>query len=162
MPIFNQVKKELNLPSKIVIPPYFKKDRIYKLYGDLSDFEVTHSSHSAIYQSDFAFVCSGTATLEASLIGTPFVLTYIAKPFDYFIGKKILRLKIEYAGLSNIFSNYFQNRPMHPELIQDRVTVKNMIDTFHNFNREQFILDSKALRKYLKQGSSRRVATIIN
>lgn len=30
-------------------------------------------------KSEFAFVCSGTATLEAALVGVPFVLAYKAK-----------------------------------------------------------------------------------
>jgi lipid-A-disaccharide synthase len=161
MPIFRQVRERFDIPAKIVIPPYFTKSSISEIYGDLNSFEITDSPHRAIYESDFAFICSGTATLEASLIGTPFILTYVAKPFDYFIGKKILRLDIQYAGLANIFSNHFQGRPMHEEFIQDDVTVKNIINSFHSFDREQFIEDSKALRSYLSKGSSRRVAEII-
>ena len=30
-------------------------------------------------KAEYAFICSGTATLEAALIGTPFTLSYIAK-----------------------------------------------------------------------------------
>ncbi len=44
MPIFHKLRKELNLPSKIVIPPYFDKNSINNLYGDLSGFEITHNS----------------------------------------------------------------------------------------------------------------------
>jgi lipid-A-disaccharide synthase len=161
MPIYHQIKEKLKLPAKIVLPPYFDAKTIKELYGDLSDFEITHDAHQAIYQSDFGFICSGTATLEASLIGTPFLLSYIAKPFDYFVGKKILRLNIEYAGLANIFSNHFQNRPMHPEFIQDEVNVDNLLKGFYSIDKEQFLEDSKALRDYLGQGASRRVAQII-
>jgi lipid-A-disaccharide synthase len=162
MPIFQQLEKEIKRPAKIVIPPYFDSKTIKELYGDLSDFEIVADAHRAIFDSDFGFICSGTATLEASLIGTPFVLSYIAKPFDYFIGKKILRLNIEYAGLANIFSKDFQDRAMHKELIQDRVTVDNLLEAFYSTDREQFIKDSKALREYLSRGSAREVAGIIS
>jgi lipid-A-disaccharide synthase len=161
MPIYHQLKRELKLPAKIVIPPYFDLATIKDLYGDLSDFEITHNAHKAIFQSDFGFICSGTATLEASLIGTPFVLNYIAKPFDYFIGKKILRLNIEYAGLANIFSKDFQNRPMHKELIQEEVNLENLLKSFYEIDSKRFLEDSKALRSYLKHGSSKEVAKII-
>ncbi len=161
MPIYHQVRAKLNLPAKIVIPPFFDKTTIKELYGNLSDFEITHNAQKAIYESDFGFICSGTATLESAIIGTPFVLTYIAKPFDYFVGKKILRLNIEYAGLANIFSIDFQNRPMHPEFIQDEVNVENLLNSFSKVDRELFFKDSLALRDYLKRGSSKRVAKII-
>ncbi len=112
-----------------------------------------------LLEADFAFICSGTATLEASLIGTPFVLTYIAKPLDYYIASKLV--KLDYIGLANIMFSKFKNRALHPELIQEEVNAKNLLKAFAEYDRGGFLEDSKALREYLEHGSSKRVAKII-
>jgi lipid-A-disaccharide synthase len=94
-PIYRELVKVLpNLKEAIlIVPSTFSLKEINKLYGDTSLFIISRDTHKSLYKSDFAFICSGTATLEASLIGTPFVLTYIAKKLDYFIAKNILKIK---------------------------------------------------------------------
>jgi len=159
MPIFAEVQKKLNVESTIVIPEHFCKEDIKELYGNLSGFKIAHDAHKTLIDADFAFICSGTATLEASLIGIPFVLSYIAKPLDYFIASKLV--KLEYIGLGNIMFSKFQNRALHPEFIQDNVTVENLIKAYREYDRSRFLSDSKTLRAYLKHGSSKTVAKII-
>jgi lipid-A-disaccharide synthase len=159
MPIYRQVRAELDVEATIVIPKYFSKEDVNELYGDLSNFKIRHNAHSELYHADFAFICSGTATLEASLIGTPFILTYIAKPLDYFIAKQFV--KIEYVGLANIMFNKMSAKTMHPEFVQEDVTVENLLHAYENYNRENFLDDSKILRKYLQNGSSKNVAKIV-
>ena len=159
MPIFKEVVHNLEIEATLVIPKHFSKADIEELYGNLSQFKVTHDAHEELYKADFAFICSGTATLEAALIGTPFVLSYIAKPLDYFIASRLV--KLDYIGLSNIMFSQFQGRALHPEYIQEDVTAKNLIEAYKSFQREQFLQDSKALRAYLQHGSSARVAQIL-
>ncbi|MEA2100265.1 MAG: lipid-A-disaccharide synthase [Campylobacterota bacterium] len=159
MPIFHEVRAKLDVKAVIAIPEYFTQDECDKIYGDLSHFEIVYDSHKAIYEADFAFICSGTATLESAIIGTPFILSYIAKPLDYFIASKFV--KIEYIGLSNIMFSKFNKREIHPEFIQEDVTADNLLDSYHNYNRDNFLDDSKALREYLQNGSSKNVAMII-
>lgn len=159
MPIFREVRKRIDKPAVIVIPDLFDEERIEELYGDLSDFERSSDAHKTLYTSDFAFICSGTATLEASLIGIPFVLSYIAKPFDYFIGN--LLLDLEYAGLGNIMFTQFSDHPLHPEFIQDEVSVEALLDAYGHYDTQRYFKDSQALRGYLRHGSSARVAEII-
>jgi len=102
MPIFQELRQELHTIKKatVIIPEYFSQEDIEELYGDLSDFEVVHNAHKTLYKADFAFICSGTATLEAALIGTPFILSYIANSIDYFIGSRVV--KLSHVGLANI------------------------------------------------------------
>ncbi len=159
MPIYKEVRKQLNSKAIIIIPKIFTKDEISELYGDLSDFEIKHNAHEELLNADFAFICSGTATLEASIIGIPFILSYIAKPFDYFIGR--LLVKLEYAGLGNLMFLDYKGRTIHPEFIQDDVTVPNLLKAYNEYNRDSFLEDSKELRAYLKGGSSKNVAKII-
>jgi len=159
MPVFKEVQKKLNLNATIIIPKHFNKEDIQELYGNLSDFRIANDAHKTLLESDFAFICSGTATLEASLIGIPFILSYIAKPLDYFIASRLV--KLSHIGLSNIMFTQFNDRELHPEFIQDDVTADNLIKAYKEYDRYKFLNDSKALRAYLKHGSSKTVASII-
>jgi len=159
MPIFKEVVKKLNIEATIIIPKYFTKEDINELYGNLAGFKTAHDAHKTLYEADFAFICSGTATLEAALIGTPFVLSYIAKPLDYFIASKLV--KLSHIGLSNIMFTQFNKRDLHPELIQEEVTADNLIKAYEDYDRSKFLDDSKSLRAYLEHGSSKTVASVI-
>ncbi|QOP41099.1 lipid-A-disaccharide synthase [Sulfurimonas marina] len=159
MPIFREVIAELNIPATLVIPKHFSQEEVKELYGDLSDITVSHDTHTTLHDVDFAFICSGTATLEASLIGTPFILVYKAKALDYFIGSRLV--KLDYVGLGNILLQKYNNTSLHPEFLQDEVTKENLLESFHNYKRDNFLQNSKLLREYLGHGSSKRVAQII-
>ncbi len=160
LPIYKEISKLIDKKSILIIPPHFTKKHIDELYGDISAFTITKNTYQTLEDVDFAFICSGTATLEASLIGTPFVLSYIAKSFDYFIVKNLL--KVKYIGLANIFFEKMGRKPMHKELIQDEVTVENLMNEYLTMNKDNFLVNSNLLRKYLDHGSSKNVANIIN
>lgn len=66
--------------------------------------------------ADFAIVASGTATLEAAIIGTPFVIAYKTNPLTAFIARKVARFK--YLGLVNILAG----KEVAPEFLQEDVT----------------------------------------
>ena len=159
MPVFKEVRKKLNINATIIIPKHFTDKEIKELYGSLTGFKISNNPYETLYNADFAFICSGTATLEAALIGIPFVLSYIAKSFDYFIASRLV--KLDYIGLSNIMFTKFNDRDLHPEFIQKDVTADNLIKAFKEFDRSTFLNDSKALRTYLKHGSSKTVASIL-
>jgi len=159
MPIFREVVKKLDIEATLIIPKHFSKADINELYGNLSEFKTVHDAHKTLYEADFAFICSGTATLESALIGTPFVLSYIAKPLDYFIASRLV--KLSHIGLGNIMFAKFKGRDLHPELIQKDVTAENLIKIYKEYDRDKFLNDSKALRNYLQHGSSKTVAKIL-
>ncbi len=160
MPVFkNLAKKIKDKKLVLIIPEKFDDEYIKKTYGDLSLFTISKKSHKTLQEAEFAFICSGTATLEAALIGTPFVLSYIAKGFDYFIGSRII--KISYIGLANIFFDKMNKPIIHKEFLQEEVTVDALFDEYKNMNRDLFFKNSKLLRDYLKNGSSQNVANII-
>jgi len=160
MPLFSELRKSLHVKrASVIIPHYFSQDEIAKLYGNLDGFEIVHDAHKTLYEADFAFICSGTATLEAALIGTPFVLAYKAKPLDYFIGSRLV--KLSHVGLANIMFQKYKHQEIHPEFLQDDVTVQNLLEAYKHYNREDFITNSQELRAYLQHGSSKRVAQII-
>lgn len=149
----------LTCQALLVIPSHFTSEQINELYGDISTFEITHEAHVSLADSDFAFICSGTATLEAALIGTPFILTYIAKKLDYAIAKRLV--KLDYVGLGNILFSHKHHRPLHPELLQNEVNAQNLYNAYIEMDKKAFFRDAKELRVLLKHGSARRVSEII-
>jgi lipid-A-disaccharide synthase len=157
IPIYKQIIKQLeNKEFILIIPPHFNDEYIKEVYGNISEFTVSRDTYDTLENVEFAFICSGTATLEASLIGTPFVLNYIASKIDYFIASKIV--KIKYIGLANIFFEQMGKKPIHKEFVQDDVTIKNLLDSYHNIDKKSFLENSKTLRQYLQHGSSKTVA----
>ncbi len=160
LPIFKEVRNTLlEKKALLIIPATFTEQKIKDLYGDISMFEVSKETHSALAQSEFAFICSGTATLEAALIGTPFTLSYIAKKVDFFIGTKLLH--ITQVGLANIILTHYNQTTLHNELLQDEVTVDNLLKEYYNTDRKIFAQKAEELRTYLGHGSSQNVAKII-
>jgi len=159
MGIFKEVRTRIECQAMLVIPSHFTAEKIAELYGDTSAFTITHDAHTTLSQSDFAFICSGTATLEACLIRTPFVLVYIAKKLDYIIGRALI--KLDFAGLGNLLFMHQFGKSLHPELIQNAVTPENLYNSYIQMDREKFFNDAGALRSLLKEGSARRVSEII-
>ncbi len=160
LPVFKEVRKKLSDKKAIlIIPSSFSQEKIANLYGDISMFNISKDTHTALAQSEFAFICSGTATLEAALIGTPFTLSYIAKKVDFFIGTKLLGIK--QLGLANIILKNHNHTTLHNEILQENVTVDNLLKEYYNTDRKIFADKANELRAYLDHGSSENVAKII-
>ena len=77
---------------------------------------VTGDTYDAIRYSRAAIVASGTATLEAALLGTPEVVVYRIGRATWFLGKFLLKIRM--FGLVNIILG----EEVVPELYQDRLT----------------------------------------
>ena len=77
------------------------------------------SSH-VIAASDLVLVASGTATLQAALVGTPMVIVYRTSSLTYQIGKRLVT--IPYIGLVNVLSE----KELVPEILQERATANNI------------------------------------
>ena len=76
---------------------------------------VSRDPNGVMAASDILFIASGTATLQAAIIGTPMVIAYKLPWFTYLLARLLVRGSI---GLANIVAG----RPFIPELIQHRVT----------------------------------------
>ncbi len=71
-------------------------------------------------QLDFAFTCSGTATLENALLGVPMAVAYRMPKLTFEIAKRVV--KTPYISLVNILLK----RPAVKELIQEKATVDDL------------------------------------
>jgi len=74
------------------------------------------SSRDILANSDFAFVKSGTSSLEAALVGIPFLITYKISPLSWWIGSMLIRSPMK--GLANLIAGEM----IVPELYQDKAT----------------------------------------
>jgi lipid-A-disaccharide synthase len=82
--------------------------------------------YELVKSMDFAYVASGTATLETALIGTPFFLLYKASWSTYFLGKRLI--KVPYLGLVNLLADTrvipeFIQQDAHPETLAHEAKV---------------------------------------
>jgi len=160
LPVFKEVVEKLKTKKALlIIPKSFSDEKINTLYGDISEFLIERDTHVALKKSEFAFICSGTATLEAALIGTPFTLAYIAKKVDFFIGTKILGIK--QVGLANIILTHHNNSTLHNELLQEDVTVENLLKEYHEIDQTIFAIKAQELKNYLGHGSAKNIIKVL-
>ena len=159
MPIYHALKEKHKEEAILVIPPHFNDEEIADLYGDISDYTVIKNTHEALLQADFAYVCSGTATLECSLIGTPMVLVFVANRLEYWIGRRFVKLK--HVGLANIIFDFQDKEEMHTELLQEEVNVETMYKVYETIDKDKFLERSIELREELGRSRLKDVAEII-
>ena len=66
-------------------------------------------------------VASGTATVEAALIGNPFVVVYRVSPLTYEIARRVV--KVPFVAMANLIAG----KLVVPELIQTEFTAANIV-----------------------------------
>lgn len=110
---------------------------------------------------DFALVASGTATLETSLIGTPFFLLYKASWSTYLLGKHLI--KVPYLGLVNLLADdkvvpEFIQHDAHPRTIAHEARYFLQTPELQQKMREEF---RQVREKLGEKGASVRAANEI-
>ncbi len=109
----------------------------------------------------FLVVTSGTATLEAAYLGTPFIICYKISKISFAIGKRLV--KIKRIGLPNIVLE----KDLIPELIQDEANPSNIYGQIRTFldepSKYAYIQDELSRIKQMlgTKSASREVANII-
>ena len=89
---------------------YFEK------FKEVYNFKVIKgTTYDLLKHAKFAIIKSGTSTLEAGIIGTPFIVVYKTNILTYWIGRSLI--KIKNIALANIVAE----EKIVPELIQDEV-----------------------------------------
>lgn len=77
-------------------------------------------SYDVMNSCDMLIIASGSATLEAGIIGCPMVIVYKLNPLTYFLAKLLVNVPL--VGLVNIVAE----EQVVPELIQNKVTAENI------------------------------------
>jgi lipid-A-disaccharide synthase len=83
---------------------------------------IQHLTHEVMKYAEFAFVTSGTATLETACVGTPMVVVYKTSAITYWIARLVV--KIKNIALVNIVAG----KTIVPEMIQGDATVDKLVN----------------------------------
>jgi lipid-A-disaccharide synthase len=75
----------------------------------------------ALHHARAAIVASGTATVEAAMMATPFVMVYRVSSLTYTLGKP--RIKVPYFAMVNLIAA----EKIVPELVQDDFTAERVV-----------------------------------
>lgn len=106
----------------VAVAPNLSKEEYTGLVPAESNMTyIQHATHDVMHHAVFAFVTSGTATLETACSGTPMVVVYKTSPITYWIARLVVRIKN--IALVNIVAG----KTVVPELIQGQVTVDNLV-----------------------------------
>ena len=157
MPIFKELAANIK-ENKILVVPEIYKNRISEIYGNVEEFDIIFNTKEALLKSDFAYICSGTATLEAAIIGTPFVLMYKAREIEYLIAKSFV--KLNFVGLANIIFEKENLGEFHKEYLQ-KFDKEELINDYKKSSLTEFRQKSKKIRNILKYGSAENIIKII-
>jgi lipid-A-disaccharide synthase len=75
----------------------------------------------ALWHSRAGIIASGTATVEAAMMRTPFVMVYRVSPLTYLLGKP--RVKVPYFAMVNLIAG----NQVVPELVQNDFIAQNIV-----------------------------------
>jgi len=167
LPIMLKVASYINkeIPSQFLIVKSLQIEE--KMYTEkIKDLNleikvVEGKNYDCLGVSDFALVCSGTATLETAIMGVPFFIIYKMNLLNYLLYRP--QIKIPYIGMVNIIAK----RKIIPEFIQfkakPKIIAKELIKTLKDSSKIQEIKDKLIQIKNLlgPEGANRRAAKII-
>jgi len=103
----------------------------------------------ALAHSRAGIIASGTATVEAAMMGTPFVMVYRVSPVTYLLGRP--RVKVKYFAMVNLIAD----REIVPELVQQDFTADRVVARLSEILpegacRSRMIEDLKAVKSQLR------------
>lgn len=132
------------------------------LEGAPVDVRVVRDQSSEVLAAcDLAWIASGTATLQAAVVGTPMILTYRASRLTAALARAVIR--IPWIGLVNIVAG----RTLVPELLQEEATADRLFQEARRLLTDPQAAEAmraglQAVRSSLGgPGASRRAAEIV-
>jgi len=95
--------------------------QIVKDHGSGHLVRLVDDARAALFHARASVVASGTATVEAALIGNPFVVVYRVSALTYAIAKRVV--KVPHVAMANLIAG----KQVVPELIQHDFTAANIV-----------------------------------
>ena len=91
-------------------------------------------AREALHHARASIVASGTATVQATVIGNPFIVVYRVSPFTFALAKRLVQYPVEIpaevdkeGNLPIGMVNLIAGRRIVPELLQARFTAENIV-----------------------------------
>jgi lipid-A-disaccharide synthase len=152
------ISKQNHAEIIVGLAPTLEEEYFRTLYNVTGVHLIQGLTYEVMANADFAFVTSGTATLETACFGTPMFVVYKTSWPTYLIGRVLVHVKN--IGLVNIVAG----KTIAPEFIQHTASAKNMAQAAMNLlNDEQRLATMKEALSRVKVllgsvGASQRVA----
>ncbi len=83
---------------------------------------MVHDARAVLQHARASIVASGTATVEAALIGNPFVVVYRVSRITYAVAQRVIR--VPHVAMVNLIAG----RRIVPELIQHDFTASKVVE----------------------------------
>jgi lipid-A-disaccharide synthase len=117
---------------------------------------LANDARAALLHARASVVASGTATVEAALIGNPFVVVYRVSRLTYAIARRVV--KVPHVAMVNLIAG----KRVVPELIQDDFTGANIVQQMKlllpdGAGRESMIKELAKIRDMLNARPASRV-----
>jgi lipid-A-disaccharide synthase len=108
-------------------------------------------ARAALFHARASVVASGTATVEAALIGNPFVVVYRVSALTYAIARRVVT--VPHVAMANLIAG----KRVVAELIQNDFTATNIVQQIEPLlpdgpARESMIMELRAVRTLLATG----------
>ncbi len=129
---------EFLLPVAPTLDRSFLQALIREAIGKNSSIRLVPDTLPALAQSRAGIVASGTATVEAAMMGTPFVMVYRVSPLTYRLGRS--RVKVPYFAMVNLIAG----QEIVPELVQQDFTAEKVVNKIN-----EIIADGAARNKMI-------------
>jgi lipid-A-disaccharide synthase len=125
--------------------------------GRRGHIAVMDSAWAALKMCRAAIVASGTATVEAAIAGTPFVMVYRVSPLTWKLGRPLVN--VPHFAMVNLIAG----REVVPELVQRDFTAENVVAKLQELipdgpARARMLAGLAEVRDQLKAGSDRPAA----
>jgi len=132
------------------VAPTLDREFLRKLIGQ-QKIALLSEALPALFHSRAGIVASGTATVEAAMMNTPFVMVYRVSPLTYMLGKP--RVKVTHFAMVNLIAE----EEVVPELVQHEFTAGNVVTALKRIlpdgDPRQHMLQGLALVKAKLRGS---------
>jgi len=116
---------EFLLPAAATLDPDWVRRMVAECQSESSGIDipihVVEDARAALFHARASVVASGTATVEAALIGNPFIAVYRLSDFSYAVASRLVDLP--HVAMVNLIAG----DRIVPELIQDDFTPQNIV-----------------------------------
>jgi lipid-A-disaccharide synthase len=111
------------IPVASTISSRWMVDLIHRSAGEDpgTNLKLESDARLVLSRSRAAVVASGTATVEAALIGAPFVMVYRVSPLTWTLGRRLV--KVPFFAMPNLIAG----REIVPELVQDNFSTQKVV-----------------------------------
>ncbi len=123
LPTILESASRLGSDYEFLLPVASTLDRSFleRLIGNRYPIRLVSEALPALAHSRAGIIASGTATVEAAMMGTPFVMVYRVTPLTYFLGRP--RVKVPHFAMVNLIAG----KEVVPELVQNDFTSENVV-----------------------------------